>query len=407
MATYPLLLRPSFSYEDHLMYNSYVADINKGIQRATSAVVQGQALAAQAISDSMQRNATQLSYNIQDLTSAMDYGLEQVSNGISGLRADFDIAMGQALSQFEMMREEMRTGFNRMIDILENRRKTEAQEHFRDALEFYRDGCRFIDKPQWFDDALRHLLASVEQYERNPLAHLHIGHIYHYQRKQRNFEKALQHYRLCYTYGEADEKDYPVAAQGYFYAGWLCAATFERLDEAISLTLKVLDLDPKFCEAHYHLAKFYAVRGDETTAMMHLEKAIVDFDSNYWKKAEKDPDFNKVHGVLDALFLKLKNQAKDDFEQKIAHVDRYFDPEDATWQCKLDYAWKRVDRIRKQGTFFAYQKGIEAVEDLAMLYQRAEEASREKIRFRRAQDYHKAVRRKRAFSKRTIRGRKA
>jgi hypothetical protein len=29
MATFPLILKPSFSYEDHLMHNQYVADINR------------------------------------------------------------------------------------------------------------------------------------------------------------------------------------------------------------------------------------------------------------------------------------------------------------------------------------------------------------------------------------------
>ena len=375
MATYPLILKPSFSYEDHLMHNQYVADINKGLARAASEIVKGQAYSAMAVAETMNRNADflaktitgsaeMISQDVQDLTRTVEYGLDQVADGIAGLRADFDIAMGQVISQFEMMRAEMRAGFDRMIDILENRRKTEAQEHFRDALEFYRDGSRITDKPQWFDDALKHFLASVEQYERNPLAHLLIGHIYHYQKQDRDFKKALHHYQLCYTYGEADEKDCSIAAQGYFYAGWLNAAAFDYLEAAISLTEKSVKLDPKMGEAHYHLAKFHALRGEAKQAVDHLERAIVDFDRNYCRKAEADPDFNNVRDAVHDLFEKLKQEARQRFEEVVGPLDRDFDPKDKKWRRKLEKAWKNIDALKSEGTYFAY---LDALIDIKKL----------------------------------------
>lgn len=429
MATYPLILKPRFSYEDHLMYNQYVADIDKGLMRATAEIVKGQALSSLAVAETLNRNAAYLagtitgntealSQNIQNLTKTVDYGLEnladaintsanmlskdiqnlteivtygldRVADGIADLRADFDIAMGKVINQFEMQRTEMRSGFESIIKILENRRKVEAQEHFRDALEFYRDGCRFSDKPQWFDDALKHFLAAVEQYERNPLAHLHIAHIYHYQKAHQNFDKALHHYRLCYTYGEADEKAHTVAAQGCFYAGWLCAAVFDNLDEAINLTNKALQLDSKLGEAHFHLAKFYALRNDAKHAIAHLEKAIVGFDRNYCIKASGDLDFDSIRDAVHTLFLHLKTEASNRFSVILAPLERNFDPIYKDCGFILETGWQEIDLIRQQDSYFTYLDGIEKAKQFAEKFSQAKEALA--IHYNKALQYLKQI----------------
>lgn len=324
MATYPIFLSPDFSYEDHLMVNEYISDLNKGMQLATKDIVKGQALSTKIISETLNKNSEllsetitysvdQLSEHILELSNVVELGLDRLNEGIIGLRSDFNICMGKVLVQFEIMRSEINAGLGKIIHILENRRKSDAQEHFRDALKYYNDGCRFVDKPQWFDDALRHFVASVKKYERNPLAHLHIAHIYHYQKEFRNFEKALEHYRLCYTYGEADDKESAIAAQGYFYAGWLNAAVFNNLTEAIKLTNKCINLDPQLGEGHYHLSKFYALNHESAMAIKHLRYAIKDFDKSYCLKACADPDFSSVQADIKILLSELKNEAKENF----------------------------------------------------------------------------------------------
>jgi len=371
MATYPLVGSPSFSYKDHLMYNEYISDINKGIQRvateSTSKLSYGQMASTKIISDTITENTTYLaktisselsgiSSNIENLTDTVQFGLEEVSFGINGLRADFDIAMGKVMLQFEMLRSEMKAGFEHIINILENRRKTEAQEHFRDAISFYKDGCRFPDKPQWFKDALRHFMESVNGYERNPLAHLHIGHIYHYQKDQMNFEKALKHYQLCYTYGEADKNDYCVAAQGYFYAGWLNAVVLQNLNEAIKLTNTALEFDENLAEAHYHLAKFYSLSNQKDSAIHHLRKAIVSFDRDYCIKAGFDSDFNPIRDDVNQLFKNLKNESLTLLKDTLKQIDRNFDPIDDEWVEDLYniYSKYNLEEMPEEDTYFAY-----------------------------------------------------
>jgi tetratricopeptide (TPR) repeat protein len=379
MATYPfpIIFKPTFAYQDHLMYNQYVADLNQGITRASTAMIRELAISRQLVGNTITDNAKYLSevvvgasdqirtdlshlhsavedgfssvrYGISELrdevadgfyevtnqisalNTAVSFGLNQVAGGIASLRSDFDIAMGKVIAQFEISRSEMQTGLARIVDVLENRRKIDAQEHFQDALDFYKDGCRFSDKPQWFTDSLKHFLASVESYERNPIAQLHIGHIYHYQKEHQDFNKALHHYRLCYTYGEANESDYKIAAQGYFYAGWLCAAVPEgSVNEAVSLTKKSLEFDKNLSEAHYNLSKYYSLLGEEALCVAHLRIAIIEFDRNYCLKAGLDPDFNAMRAALKELLESLRHNACLQLNQKIAAIDHLLLTKDA------------------------------------------------------------------------------
>ena len=367
MATYPITYKPSFSYEDFLMHNQYVGDITNGIKKASTDVVKAQAMSAKILNDTINKNGEfisntldsgfgeiskditsmsnnfstgieKVSENFEELNNNLDYGfnrldnsmgnistnistlnsgismlndnlmyaLDEISSDIQNFHSDFNIAMGGIALQFEMQRKEMQEGFNSIINILENKRKTDAQEDFRDGIEFYNDGYKFPDKPIWFKNAHKHLTASIQKYDRNPLAHLHLAHIYHYQKDFRDFDKALEHYELCCTYAEADEQSYAIAAQGYFYAGWLKASVFEDIDSAINLTKKSIEFDVNFSQAYYNLAKFYAIKKDSSNSLKYLETAIVKFDRNYTVKSKLDSDFSPIEQELDKLLLKLK-----------------------------------------------------------------------------------------------------
>lgn len=381
MAIYPLLAQPSFSYADHLMYNQYVGDINRGLERIldknTSKVIESYSASSQILSETNEKNSavlesitSELSDNIIELTNIVEYGLEQVASGINSLRADFDIAMGKVLLQFEMLRNEFRSGYSHIINILENRRKVEAREHFQDALEFYRDGCRFLDKPQWFNDALNHFLASVEIYERNPLAHLHIAHIYHYQRDFQDFEKALKHYRLCYTYGEVNKNEHVLVAQGYFYAGWLCIAVFKDIKEAVKLTNNALKFDPSLSEAYYHLAKFYAIRKESELSIKNLKQAIVEFDKKYCLKALADPDFDIIREEVNNLFQELREDAKLKFQNAIEKFDWNFDPKDCILREWLQEIRDKIFDVENKDTYYAYADALPNVKRWRSDYKR-------------------------------------
>ena len=358
MATYPILLKPSFSYNDFLMYNKYVSNITDGISKATTDIVKAQAFSSKILHEGMAKNSTFIANTIDsnfrglndnittmsseittsissgiesvndnisklesgidrgfdtinnslvDVSSNITTGLNQVSSDIKSFHSDFNIAMGGVSIALEMQREEMKQGFNSIIDILENRRKTDAQEDFKDAIDYYNDGCR-LNKPIWFENAQKHFISSIKKYERNPLAHLHLAHIYHYQDEFRDFDKALKHYEFCYTYGEADEKSDAITAQGYFYAGWLKAIVYDDIDSAIELTKNAIKYDKKFSQSYYHLAKFYAIKKDSKNSIQYLQIAIEEFDKNYTIQTLKDADFDNIKDDLDNFLISLKEK---------------------------------------------------------------------------------------------------
>ncbi len=380
MATYPLTMKPSIPYNDHLLLNEYVSDITTGIEKTASSMHQGIEESAAVIAEgnmhsaellsetldinfdflaeTVAKSTTILHKDVQQLNGTVSLGLSEVKYGIAGLQSRFDIGMGKSLAQFELMRNEIQDSFNEVIKLLENKRKSQANEHFGDAIDYYNDGCRFPDKPKWMENALNHLLASVKEYDRNPLAHFLIGHIYHYEKSHQNFEKAVIHYTTAYTYGEANPKDYSVAAQGCFYAGWLQAAVFHNLEDAVRLTKESLRFDNNIPESHYHLAKFYSVLGEHHKAIEHLETAIKKFDKEYCKKAVRDPDFYSIRNEVNELFIKLRNEARDNFAQII---NPYFieiqESLDDTYFAYLDLL--KIERKQQHVIFINILKSID------------------------------------------------
>lgn len=268
---------------------------------------------------------------------AVHYRLKRVDRGIAGLRADFNIAMGKVLLQFELSTGSLRTGLDEIAGLLRNPRKTEAREHFEDGMKCYSEGCAQPEHEQWFADALNYFRKSVELHSRNPVAHLHLGHIRHYQREHRDFAEAIRHYRSCYVYAQTDPKQQGLAAQGYFYAGWLEAAANKNFKEAITLTLKALELDPNLPEAHYNLAKFYSCAGEKEAALKYLATAVTRFDRSYLIKATADRDFDGLQEEIFALHERLRDLAKARFNLRYCRLEQLID-----WRGNLKRAMAEI-----------------------------------------------------------------
>lgn len=396
MATYSILRKPTFTYEDHLMYNRYVSDINKGFSDSITKLPEKIIPSVNTIAAEIDHNAAkvqsfqkQLSTDIMDLNRdvveslgylnenlsndldklrwSLNEDLMEVRNGITELRASFDIAMGKVIAGFEMQRTELRQNLQNIIAILQNRHKEDAKEYLRDALEFYNEGCKFHDRPRWFKDAKDLFNKSLKGYPRNPVAHFHLGHIFHYQDEFRDYSWALEHYTLCYTYAEADKTQWHLAAQGYFYAGWM-TALLGNVREAISLTLASIKLDNDLHESFYHLAKFHSIVGETTQAVDNLEKVIRSSDPNYAVKALLDPDFEPVREAIDELFTKIDLKVvyyemakaylkQNDIDRSMFYIRRFIELYPSNyWQVvndgKLHGAWKphedKVEELLKE-----------------------------------------------------------
>lgn len=348
-----------YAVEDAMKRNAEVMDagfdkVSGDINEQTSAMKKGmagialtQAASTALIMKTLNENASFLAETMGggfDLLHGdmqnIALGVQDIALGVSDLAKDFNIAMGSVLAQMELSRVEMKDGLKHISSILVMRRKTDAQEHFEDALGFYKDGNRFYSEPQWFRDAKKHFLESIKLYARNPLAHLYLGHIYHYQKEHRDFKKALEHYRLSAIYGMADEKTHCIAAKGYFFVAWLQASVFGNIEEAIKQSKEAIKFDPEFLKAYYYLAKYYAKAENASDAISLLENLITQHDRTYATRVLLDPDFEPIIESVKQLIERLKliaflrfaklakeirdvlNGQKDEWERNIWYVEQ-------------------------------------------------------------------------------------
>lgn len=322
------------NYEQYLEQREYSSRLEDGITGIIERVGQGFDQLSNAIEDGAEQisnhidlmnlavnlNLARTREVISDQLDVVHHDLIAVADGIESLGADFNIGLGKVLMQFEMNRQEQRQNVIEIGQILRNKRKTDAEEHFQDAKKLYEEGCKHPEHAQWFLDSLSHFLQAAEQYPQNPFTHLYLGHLYHYQAACRDFAKAIVHYHRCYVYAEADEKLKAIAAQGCFYAGWLSAVAAKNPDLAITYTRKALAFDPKLGEAHYHLAKFHAVKGEAKQSMQELEIAIIRFDRDYLIKASADQDFADLEKDIYRLYLNLKASAQKRYNLQYAEL---------------------------------------------------------------------------------------
>jgi len=296
--SYPILHELTYTYDKYLTPRKYVASLQEGIVQ-----INDKSLLALAASGSA--GQWKLTDDIRDDQDILSYSLDCLHEGMHSLGAEFNIALGGALIIFEMARPEYRAVLNKLIEIFKRDRKIEAEGRLREGLKAYRDGYRIHDKPELFNDVLRHLNAVIDKHREAPIVYLHLGHIYHYQEKLRNFRRALDNYLLCFSLAEADSDQALIAAQASFFAGWLTAAVLGDMQAAVEMIKKALVCDPRLGESHYVLAKIYGAFGDTREALSHLQEAIGSFDRRYCHKIIADGDFRMIRDDLKKMLYDI------------------------------------------------------------------------------------------------------
>ncbi|MCB0835689.1 MAG: hypothetical protein KDD99_03430 [Bacteroidetes bacterium] len=241
---------------------------------------------------------------------------ERMHKGLAGIKASVDMGMMSIVSQFELQREEIQEGFVKLTDILENNRKTEARERYRDGKQEYERYLQHPDEPQFLIDAYDYLQESIKTYRGNPFCHLYLGHIYHEPAQYYDLEKALEHYLLCATYAKGIPNN-PLVALGYFMAGWIHYVT-GNVEAAIEAGEKSLEYDEKgIPENYFNLAKFYARQKNTPKAIDKLNTAVQKFDPLYTIKADIDDDFQEIRNDLDHYFSQIRESAAKQWDNNI------------------------------------------------------------------------------------------
>ena len=244
---------------------------------------------------------------------------EKLFHGLAGLKAAVDMGMMNIVSQFELQRTEIQQGFDLLADLLENNRKTEARERYRDGLEAYEKYLQHPDEPQFLKDARDYMLQSVEIYRGNPFCHLYLGHIYQEAAGLYDLDRSLEHFKLCATYAKGIPNA-SLTAVGYFLAAWTAYVKHD-LDQAISLGKQSLEYNPSgIPENYYNLAKYHACKDLSQEALNFLDHAIKKFDPYYALKANLDSDFEGMKAELEAYFVQIREEEAETWKRRIQQL---------------------------------------------------------------------------------------
>ena len=253
------------------------------VSNATRTMLTAQAASTNAIIASQES----IREGIEDLA----YGIDEVREGIYGLKAAFEFGISEVVWQIEQNRAVLED----ILEVLMAPLDTQSKELRKRAEKNYAKG--------YFEEALEDFLGSEKNNKYDFIVQISIGMIYLFHLVNR--EKALEHFEKAAKYAR-QESDYH-ASFALLYAA-LIKRDEDKIEDAERLTDEAVGLSLDFAEALYQNAQYNAQLKNSRKCISHLEKAIK-IDRNYCLKADKDEMFNPVRHEVNALFERLRDEA--------------------------------------------------------------------------------------------------
>jgi len=225
----------------------------------------------------------ELHSSIRDIGHTLEFGLDQLSEGIDQLNADFHVLMGDVVWRLENQNSTLKS----ILKTLQAPLDTAAKELRRRAEDAYQNG--------WYEEALNDFLESERRNYQDFAVHRSIANIYCYHIL--DLEKALAYFRKSAKY--ARPRDIRQAAEAHYFAAIMCGAQ-QRPREALEHSGEAVRLNPKFYEGWYVQAAFAALLDEPASALRSLE-AAVHGDPRYYERAKGDPTFDRIRSDVDNL----------------------------------------------------------------------------------------------------------
>ena len=275
--------------------NKYYATVQLGKDVKTQTeLLKTQAKAMIAAQCSSTNSIVASQATIRDGMDNLAYSIDDVKEGMYGLKAAFDYSISEVVWQIEQNRQSLKS----ILEVLIAPLDTQAKELRRRAEEAYASG--------WYDDALDDFLESEKKNKYDFSVHTSIGIIYLFQVV--DYEKALEYFEKAIKYAKPKSKYH--ASFALLHAAFIKREA-NLLDQAEKLTAEAIELSPNFAEALYQNAQYNVLLNNPNEALPRLEMAIK-LDKNYCLKADNDIIFDKIRERLNGLFSKLRdNQIQD------------------------------------------------------------------------------------------------
>jgi tetratricopeptide (TPR) repeat protein len=230
--------------------------------------------------------------SIRDGLNDLSYSIEEIRDGMFGLKAAFEFGISEVVWQIEQNRQVLKD----ILGILMAPLDTQAKELRQRAEDAYANG--------WYDEALEDFLESEKKNKYDFSVQISIGLIYLFHLIDRAlsieyFEKAIKYARPKSPYH---------ASFALLHAA-LIKRDFNQFEEAEKLTEEAVVLTPNFAEALYQNALFNAHLKNVGKSIATLEKAI-NLDRNYCIKADSEEMFSPIRDEVNSLFVKLRDKIK-------------------------------------------------------------------------------------------------
>ncbi len=273
--------------------NEYYATIQLGrdvkaqtelISRQTRELVATHLASANGIIASQER----VSEGIDEIS----YRIEDVAEGIYGLKAAFEWGIDEVVWQIEQNREVLKN----ILEAITKPLDTQAKELRRRAEKAYANG--------WIDDALDDFLESEKKNRYDFVVHISLGHIYLFH--EHSNAKALEYYEKAVKYARPESSYY--TSYALIHIAFIKYLE-KQVEETERYTKEAIQLSPDFTEALYRNAQYNAVLFNADKAIPSLERAIK-IDVNYCEKANNEKEFDEIKADVKKLFEKLRREEK-------------------------------------------------------------------------------------------------
>lgn len=354
--------------------NSYYTGIQLGndlksqtelLRNQTKAMVSAQLKSTSAIIASQDR--------INEGIDKLAYSIDEVKEGMYGLKAAFEFGISEVVWQLEQNRQFLKN----ILEVLIAPLDTQAKELRRRAEEAYANG--------WFDDALEDFLESEQKNKYDFSVHISIGLIYLFQKVNR--EKAFEYFEKAVKY--AKPKSQYHASFALLHAA-LIKRDLDLAGDAEKLSDEAVNLSPDFVEANYQNALYNALLNKPDRAIPNLKKAI-SIDINYCDKIHNEKAFDSIRTNVINLFDELREEKRKEvlnkqslIEEKqtklIALVKR---AESLGLEIKIDTglinAIERISILIKRNSYRDYLEAIELVAKVNELQQQQLSDLKQKI----------------------------
>jgi len=273
--------------------NDYYGNIKLGndlnqqtqmIQSCTKQMIKAQAKVANEIVSSQNR--------IKEGVDILSYQIEDVANGMQGLKAAFEFGISEVVWQIEQNREVLKN----ILEVLLAPLDTQAKELRKRAEEAYSNG--------WIDEALDDFLKSEIKNKYDFSVHISIGIIYLFSKKSK--EKSIEYFEKAIKYSK------PKSPYHTSFALLHAAAIkfdFNLIEDAEQLSNQAVELSPDFSEAFYQNALYNSYLSKPEIAIPRLKKAI-SFDINYCEKIINERGFDNIFQEIEQMFHELRNIEK-------------------------------------------------------------------------------------------------